>query len=78
LQCEVPNTADNMAKITVQKTQIMVIKQNEDDYISLTDTSESDAESDSRHLYALRLAKFNTRRCKISDGSRLNIQNISV
>ena len=26
-----------MAKITVQNTQITVIKQNEDDYISLTD-----------------------------------------
>ena len=29
--------ADDMAKITVQNTQITVIKQNADDYISLTD-----------------------------------------
>ena len=34
---KVCNTADNMAKITVQNTQITVIRQNEDDYISLTD-----------------------------------------
>jgi len=37
LQRKVCKTADNMAKITVQNTQITVIKQNEDDYISLTD-----------------------------------------
>ena len=37
MQRKVCNTADNMAKITVQNTQITVIKQNEDDYISLTD-----------------------------------------
>ena len=35
--CKVCNIADNMAKIIVQNTQITVIKQNEDDYISLTD-----------------------------------------
>ena len=34
---KVCNIADNMAKITVQNTQITVIKQNDDDYISLTD-----------------------------------------
>lgn len=34
---KVCNIADNMAKIIVQNTQITVIKQNEDDYISLTD-----------------------------------------
>ena len=37
LQRKVCKTADNMSKITVQNTQITVIKQNEDDYISLTD-----------------------------------------
>lgn len=37
LQRKVCNTADNMAKIIVQNTQITVIKQNEDDYICLTD-----------------------------------------
>ena len=37
LQRKVCKTTDNMAKITVQNTQITVIKQNEDDYISLTD-----------------------------------------
>ena len=37
LQHKVCSTADNMAKIIVQNTQITVIKQNEDDYICLTD-----------------------------------------
>ena len=37
MQRKVCKTADNMAKIIVQNTQITVIKQNEDDYISLTD-----------------------------------------
>lgn len=37
LQRKVCNTADNMAKIIVQNTQITVIKQNENDYICLTD-----------------------------------------
>ena len=95
-----------MAKIIVQNTQITVIKQNEDDYISLTDMLKAkDGEFffsnwlrnrntieflgiwerlmnqyfncaefdiiDSRHLYALRLVKFNALRCKISAGLRL-------
>jgi len=35
------------------------------------DASESDVESDSRRFYALRLGKFNARRCKISGFRRL-------
>ncbi len=42
------------------------------------DASIADVESDSRHLYALRLVKFNALRCKISDDSRLYRQNINV
>ena len=35
------------------------------------DAENTDAESDSRRFYALRLGKFNARRCKISGYLRL-------